>query len=252
MITVATPAEVDRLRRACRIAAQVRDDLAARIVPGVETRELDRQAEVLIGRLGGISWFKGYRGYPATICISVNEEVVHGIPGRRKLKDGDVASLDIGVKFEGLHADTAVSVPVGRVDAAAERLLAVTRDALAEGVARARPGGRVGDISHAVQTFVERSGFTVVREFVGHGIGRREHEEPQIPNYGEAGKGPALIEGQALAIEPMVNEGGPAVRVREDGWTAVTTDGRRSAHFEHTVLVTAAGPVILTLADAAA
>jgi len=161
-------------------------------------------------------------------------------------------SLDIGVRFEGLHADTAVSVAVGRVDPAVAKLLAVTRDALAAGVARAVPGARVGDISHAVQALVEKNGFSIVREFVGHGIGRREHEEPQIPNYGEPGQGPTLVEGQALAIEPMVNEGGPAVRVRDDGWTAVTTDGRRSAHFEHTVLVTAAGPLVLTTWDGAA
>ncbi len=246
-MTVATPAEVDRLRRACAIAAQVREDLKGRIVPGVETADLDRHAEELIGRLGGRSWFKGYRGYPATICVSVNEEVVHGIPGRRRLTEGDVVSLDIGVSYEGLHSDTAVSVGVGRIDAAAERLLAVTRDALDAGLRAVRAGRRVGDVSHAVQAFVESNGFSVVREFVGHGIGRREHEDPQIPNYGEAGKGPELVEGQALAIEPMVNEGAAAVRVLEDGWTAVTVDGRRSAHFEHTVLVTRTGSLILTL-----
>lgn len=243
---------MDRLRRACAIAAEVRDDLKARVAPGIETRDLDRRAEEMIGRLGGHSWFKGYRGYPATICVSVNEEVVHGIPGRRKLKEGDLVSLDIGVRYEGLHADTAVSVAVGTLDAAGDRLLGVTRDALAAGVAAVKLGGRVGDISHAVQAVVEGRGFSVVREFVGHGIGRGQHEEPQIPNYGEAGKGPQLVEGQALAIEPMVNEGAAAVRVLEDGWTAVTADGRRSAHFEHTVLVTAVGPLILTLAAGAA
>ncbi len=247
MTTVASTREVGVLRESCRLAAGLRDALVARIAPGVRTGDLDRFAEEWLAARGAKSWFKGYRGYPATICVSVNEEVVHGIPGSRRLVDGDIVSLDVGVVFEGLHSDTAVSVGVGTLDAGGTKLLDVTRRALDAGIAAARGGARVGDISHAVQSLVEGEGFSVVRDFVGHGIGRGSHEDPQVPNYGPAGRGALLVEGQALAIEPMVNEGGAAVRVREDGWTAVSVDGRRSAHFEHTVLLTGGAPEVLTV-----
>lgn len=246
-MTVASPAEATRLRQSCRLAAQVREELRLMLKAGMETRELDAYAAARIERLGARSAFKGYRGYPATLCVSVNEEVVHGIPGKRRLNQGDLVSIDIGVIYDGFYADTAVCEPVGAADDAGRKLLRTTADALMAGIAAARAGRKVSDISHAVQSRVERDGFSVVREFVGHGIGRAMHEEPQIPNYGAPGRGMALVAGQALAIEPMVNEGQAAVRVLEDGWTAVTGDGKRSAHFEHTVLVTAGDPEILTL-----
>lgn len=238
--------EVEQLRQCCRLAAQVREELRKLLRPGVETRELDAYAERRITQMGARSAFKGYRRYPATVCVSVNEEIVHGIPGKRTLKDGDLVSIDIGVVSEGFYADTALCAPVGRVDAAGLTLIRVTREAMQAGIARARAGNHVSDISHAIQSHVEGAGLTVVREFVGHGIGRQMHEEPQIPNYGEPGKGLVLVCGQALAIEPMVNEGVAGVRVLEDGWTAVTADGKRSAHYEHTVLVTDGEPEILT------
>ncbi len=210
------------------------------------TRDLDAYAEERIGRLGARSAFKGYRGYPASVCVSVNEEVVHGIPGTRKLVEGDLVSIDIGILFAGFYADTAVCEPVGRIDDAGLKLIQVTQEALLAGIAQARAGRHVSDISHAIQVKVEGARFSVVREFVGHGIGRQMHEEPQIPNYGQPGSGLVLGEGQALAIEPMVNEGTPAVHLLEDGWTAVTVDGKRSAHYEHTVLVTDGVPEVLT------
>lgn len=247
MITVSSSREAVALRESCRLAARLRDELMERLAPGVTTQELDRFAAEWLGARGAKSWFKGYRGYPASICVSVNDEVVHGIPGPRRLLDGDLVSIDVGVVYGGFHSDTAASAGVGALDAAGRKLLDVTRRAMDAGIAAARAGARVGDISHAVQSLVEGEGFSVVREFVGHGIGRGSHEEPQIPNYGAAGRGATLVEGQALAIEPMVNEGGAAVRVREDGWTAVAADGRRSAHFEHTVLVTGGDPEILTV-----
>ncbi len=247
MTTVASTREVGALRECCRLAAGLRDALMARLAPGVRTSELDRFAEEWLVARSAKSWFKGYRGYPATICVSVNEEVVHGIPGSRRLVDGDLVSVDVGVVFGGFHSDTAASAGVGTLDATGVKLLDVTRRALDAGIAAARGGARVGDISHAVQSLVEGAGFSVVRDFVGHGIGRGSHEDPQVPNYGVAGRGAVLVEGQALAIEPMVNEGGAAVRVLEDGWTAVATDGKRSAHFEHTVLVTGGAPEVLTL-----
>jgi len=232
------------------MAAQVRDELASLLRPSIATKDLDVYAEERIGRLGGKPAFKGYRGYPASVCVSVNEEVIHGIPGPRKIKEGDIVSLDLGVLYAGFYADTAICAPVGRVDAPALKLMRAVREAFEAGVSKARAGGRVSDISHAVQVSAERDGFSVVREFVGHGIGRMMHEEPQIPNYGAPGQGLMLRSGQALAIEPMINEGSPAVRVLEDGWTTVTVDGKRSAHHEHTVLVTDDGAEILTVAAA--
>lgn len=222
------------------------------IRPGISTRELDSYAEGRLAKLGVKPAFKGYRGYPACVCVSVNEEVVHGIPGSRKLAEGDLVSLDIGIEYAGFFADTAFSAGAGEVDKDTARLVQVTHDAMWEGISRARAGNRVSDVSCAVQRFVEAAGFSVVREFVGHGIGRSLHEDPQVPNYGVPGQGMVLRSGQMLAIEPMVNAGGPAVRVLENGWTAVAVDGKRSAHFEHSVLVTDGDPEVLTMAPGGA
>jgi len=234
------------MTRACRIVAEVMNDLADAVKPGVTTRELERIAEDGIQRRGGRPAFKGYRGYPCCICTSINDEVVHGIPSGRRLDSGDEISIDIGVQCEGFFGDAAYTFPVGDLDEASARLLKVTEESLYRGIAQAVEGNRVFDISHAIQRHVESNGFSVVRTFVGHGIGRELHEEPQIPNFGMPGRGPRLKEGMTLAIEPMVNAGGYEVRVLEDGWTAITMDGKRSAHFEHTVLVTREGPRILT------
>jgi methionyl aminopeptidase len=242
--------ELSRLREAGRIVRAVLDEVAAAAQPGTRTQELDRLAEARTRERGARPAFKGYLGYPASICISVNDEVVHGIPSRRTLQEGDLVGLDFGVIHRGFFGDAAVTVPVGRVPEAARRLLEVTREALARGIAAAVAGGRVGDIGAAVQGWVESQGFSVVREFVGHGIGRRLHEPPQVPNFGARGTGPLLEEGLVLAVEPMVNAGRPEVRTLGDGWTAVTADGSLSAHFEHTIAITAAGPEILTLEGA--
>jgi methionyl aminopeptidase len=248
-IVCRSPAEIERMAAANALVAQILAELAAVAAPGVTTRDLDALAERRIREAGARPAFKGYRGYPATLCASVNEEVVHGIPSDRKLVEGDIVSLDMGVVLDGYYGDAAVTVGIGRISPDAARLLEVTQAALAEAIATVRVGARVSDISHAVQRVVEANGFSVVREFVGHGIGTALHEEPQIPNYGEPGRGPRLAEGMVLAIEPMVNAGKPGVKVLADGWTAVTKDGSLSAHFEHTVAVTARGPRILTVAD---
>lgn len=246
MITVASGAELSRFRECCRMAASLRDALRAMVAPGLELREMDEAARAWLERKGARSWFKGYRGYPAHICASVNEVVIHGIPGPRKLLEGDIVSVDLGVEWGGFCSDTAFTAPVGAIDAESDRLMRVTREALDLGIDRARAGNRVGDVSQAIQGHVEEAGFSVVREFVGHGIGRKSHEDPQVPNYGKAGTGMMLVAGQALAIEPMVNQGVPGVKVLPDGWTVVTADGRRSAHFEHTVLVTDGAPEVMT------
>jgi methionyl aminopeptidase len=233
-----------------QLVARVLEALGPLIVPGATTADIDREAERLVRDAGALPAFKGYRGFPATVCASVNDEVVHGIPSAtRRLRGGDILSLDMGVKLEGFYGDCAITAAVGRIEPEVERLLRVTRESLELGIAQVRVGGRVSDIGHAVQAHVEQHGFTVVREFVGHGIGAQLHEEPQVPNYGPAGRGPRLAEGMVLAIEPMVNMGKPAVKVLGDGWTAVTVDGALSAHFEHTVAVTPAGPWILTALD---
>jgi methionyl aminopeptidase len=246
VIVCKSPAELERMRTANVLVADVLAELAVLVAPGVTTAELDEAAETLVRGAGAEPAFKGYRGYPATLCASVNEQVVHGIPSKRALRDGDIISLDMGVKLNGFYGDSAVTVPVGRVSEEASRLLQATREALDRGIAQVKLGGRVSDIGHAIQRHVEASGFSVVREFVGHGIGAALHEEPQIANYGEPGRGPRLAEGMVLAIEPMVNAGRPAVKVLADGWTAVTKDGSLSAHFEHTVAVTKNGPLVLT------
>ena len=247
MIVCRSQAEIVKLRRVNQLVAQILAMLRRSVAPGVTTRDLDSLAERLVREAGAEPAFKGYHGYPATVCASVNEQVVHGIPSGRALVEGDVVSIDMGAKLEGFFGDCAVTVPVGAVSPAAERLLRVTEESLFQGIDAVKPGGRVSDIGAAVQRHVEANGFSVVREFVGHGIGTSLHEEPQIANYGPGGRGPRLSEGMVLAIEPMVNAGKPGVKVLTDGWTAVTRDGSLSAHFEHTVVVTSDGREILTL-----
>jgi methionyl aminopeptidase len=247
VIVCRSAAEIERMRRANQFVADVLAELEAMVAPGVTTADLDRAAERLTREGGAEPAFKGYRGYPATLCASVNEEVVHGIPSvARALRPGDIVSLDMGVKLDGFFGDSAVTVPVGPVPPATQALLAATREALDLGIAQAQVGGRLSDIGHAIQACVEGHGFSIVREFVGHGIGERLHEEPQIPNYGTPGRGPKLTAGMVLAIEPMVAMGRPETRVLGDGWTAVTRDGSLAAHFEHTIALTAGGPLVLT------
>jgi methionyl aminopeptidase len=234
------------MHEACRIVVDTLETLAQAAAPGVTTRELDRIARERIERAGARPAFLGYRGYPATLCISINEQVVHGIPGSRKLKDGDLVSLDLGCVVGGFYGDSARTVGVGQVSPDAARLMRVTEEALHAGIAMVRPGKRVGDIGHAVQQHAESHGYSVVRQYVGHGIGTRLHEDPQVPNYGPPGRRERLVPGMALAIEPMVNAGGAEVRELDDGWTAVTMDGSLSAHFELSVAVTEEGPWILS------
>jgi methionyl aminopeptidase len=248
-VLLKTPEEVALIREACLVVHDILDELARAAVPGVTTAELDRLAAARTRERGATAAFLGYHGYPASLCVSVNDEVVHGIPSsRRVLREGDVVGLDFGVVRDGYYGDAARTVVVGSASPQALQLLEVTRGALLAGVAAALPGGRLGDIGAAVQAHVEARGFSVVREFVGHGIGRRLHEPPQVPNYGRAGAGKRIDVGLVVAIEPMVNAGGPEVELLDDGWTAVTADGSLSAHFEHTVVVTENGPEILTLA----
>ena len=250
MIVCRSSAELEQMREAGRLVSEVLTELAAAVAPGVSTADLDDLAEKRIRQAGAMPAFKGYHGYPATICASINDEVIHGIPsGRRVLNEGDIISIDVGASLEGYFGDSAVTLPVGQISEPAAALLRVTEESLYKAIEAAKPGKRVSDIGHAVQKHVEAYGFSVVREFVGHGIGQRMHEEPQIPNYGEPGHGPRLAEGMVLAIEPMVNAGTPAVKVLADGWTAVTRDSSLSAHFEHTVAVTAGEPWILTARD---
>ena len=238
--------EIEAIRASAQLVAKTLQMLTEAVKPGMTTGELDRLAEEFIRAHGGRPAFKGYRGFPASICPAVNEEVVHGIPGDRRLKDGDIVGLDVGVEMNGYYGDAAVTVPVGNVPKEALKLLEVTREALMQGVQRAKAGNRVGDISHAIQSHVEKHGYSVVRSLVGHGIGREMHEEPQVPNYGPEGRGPRLMAGQVIAIEPMVNVGGADVVTQPDGWTVVTKDGSLSAHFEHTVAVGGDGPEILS------
>ena len=242
--------EIEAIRAAAMLVARTLGRLGSEVRPGVTTATLDQLAEAFIRDHGGRPAFKGYRGFPASICASINDEVVHGIPGPRRLAEGDIVGIDVGVEMDGFYGDSAITFPVGRVSDEATRLLQVTREALARGVAQAKAGNRVGDISHAVQSYVEGQGFAVVRSLVGHGIGRQMHEEPQVPNYGTPERGPRLMAGQVVAIEPMVNAGVPEVMTQPDGWTVVTKDGRLSAHFEHTVAVGQEGPDILSRVDA--
>lgn len=241
-------AEIDAMRVACRMTAQVRDAVAAAVVPGITTGELDELTREMTKKLGGKPSFLNYDGYPGAICISINDEVIHGIPGKRVVLPGDVVSLDVGVFYDGFTGDSARTVMVSVTDPDVIRLVNTTEKSLAAGIAAARPGGHLSDIGHAVQACVEAEGFSVVREFVGHGVGRHLHEDPPIPNYGAAGHGPVLEPGMTLAIEPMVNLGRPGVAVLDDNWTVVTRDGKPSAHFEHTVAVLEEKVEILTLA----
>ena len=242
MIILKTLEEIEHIACASRIVAELQKILIDEVKPGVTTDHLDRISEEYIRDRGGIPAFKGYRNYPKTLCASVNNEVVHGIPSNRILKESDIIGLDLGAIIEGFYGDGAVTIPVGEVAKDVEKLLTVTRESLLKGIEKAVVGNRLSDISHAIQSHVEMNGFSVVRDFVGHGIGRQLHEEPQVPNYGRPGQGPRLREGMVLAIEPMVNLGQPEVKVLDDGWTAVTCDGSLSAHFEHTVALRADGP----------
>lgn len=247
LVTLKTPAEVATMRRAGAIVAEMLEKCGAAVRSGVTTGDLDRIAAQILKERGATSSFLGYYGYPATICTSVNDEIVHGIPGRRRLREGDIVGIDAGAIVGGWHADAAVTVAVGRVSEEAERLIRAAEEALRRGVSAARAGARLGDIGSAVQRSAEGEGFSVVRNYVGHGIGRKMHEPPQVPNYGLAGQGRPISAGLCIAIEPMLNAGGAATRLLDDGWTVVTADGSLSAHFEHTIAVTAEGPVVLTL-----
>jgi methionyl aminopeptidase len=247
MIILKSLQEIEKIRNACLIVADVLERVRDLIRPGVTTLALDEAAEKLILSAGAKPAFKGYRGYPRTLCTSVNEQVVHGIPSRDVvLKPGDIVSVDVGAIVDGFYGDAAKTFPVGVAAPEAFRLITTTEEALARGIAAAKPENRLFDISHAIQSYAEAQGFSVVREFVGHGIGRNLHEDPQVPNFGARGQGPRLKAGMVFAIEPMINAGGSATAVKEDGWTAVTADGGLSAHFEHTIAVMADGPWVLT------
>lgn len=248
MVTLKSPREIEVMARAGRIVAATLALMAKTVRPGLTTEDLDAVAEEFIrGHPGASPSFKGLYGFPKTLCTSIDAEIVHGIPSRRRvLGEGSIVSVDVGVHLEGLHADSATTLAVGEIGADAQRLLQVTQDALAAGIAQARLGNHVGDIGHAVQTVAEGAGYGVVRELVGHGIGTRFHEEPQVPNYGSPRRGPRLLEGMTLAIEPMITIGSPVTRTLADKWTVVTADGSLAAHFEHTVAITATGPSILT------
>jgi methionyl aminopeptidase len=247
MIIIKSPREIEHLKKSNVIVAEVFEKLKEMIAPGVTTKELDQVAEEYILQKGARPAFKGYRGFPATLCISINEEVVHGIPNQRRLKEGDIVSIDVGVNFIGYFGDAAITLPVGEIDPEAKRLLEVTERALYIGIEEAKVRNRLFDISFAIQRWVESHGFSVVRDFVGHGIGRDLHEEPQIPNFGFPHQGPRLEKGMVFALEPMVNEGTHQVKVLSDGWTVVTMDGKRSAHFEHTVAITDGKAEILSI-----
>lgn len=246
MILVKSSTEIEYMRASGRIVAEVHAILKDKIKPGVTTKELDEIAERIILEHGAQPAFKGYGGFPATICASVNEEVVHGIPGNRVLREGDIISIDVGALKNGYYGDSAKTYPVGEISTKAEKLIRVTRESFYEGLKFCKVGYRLSDVSHAIQTHVEKEGFSVVRDYVGHGIGASLHEDPQIPNYGPPGKGPRLAAGMVLAIEPMINAGRFTVRVLGDNWTVVTADGSLSAHYEHTIVITEDDPLILT------
>jgi methionyl aminopeptidase len=245
-ISLKSPREIETMLAASQVVAQTIEELRAAIAPGMRTRDLDRLARECYERHGARSGTLGYYGFPGQLCVSVNDEVIHGIPGKRRIEAGDIVKLDVVAVKDGYHGDAAVTVPVGTVPDEVQRLLQITEEATLVGVEQARPGNHIGDISNAVQRYVEMHGLSVVREFVGHGIGRAMHEAPNVPNWGTAGKGPLLVPGMVLAIEPQVNLGTAEVYLLKDGWTAVTADGAWSSHFEHTVAITKQGPRILT------
>ena len=248
MIVLKTGRERKIMKEACSISAGALEVAGKAVEPGVTTAEIDRLAEEYIRRRGGEPNFKNYEGYPATACISINNEVIHGIPSeKRKLRAGDIVSIDLGAKFDGYHGDNAATFACGDVSPEAKRLMDTTRESLYEGIRAACAGGRIGDIGHAVQSYVEARGYSVVRQFVGHGVGTHLHEAPEVPNFGTPGRGIRLLPGMTIAIEPMVNAGGYDVKVQPDGWTVLTKDGSLSAHFEHTIVITADGPKIMTV-----
>jgi methionyl aminopeptidase len=247
VIILKSQAELKKMAGACHIVAEILEGLRAYITDGISTEDIDQFVDQGLHKRGAVAAFKGYRGYPASVCVSINDQVIHGIPSKSvRIKSGDIVSVDLGAVFDGFYGDAAISVAVGEIGEQARSLLEVTEQSLHVGIAKAVVGNRIGDISSAIQQHVESHGFSVVRAFVGHGVGRSLHEEPAVPNFGRPGQGPRLKDGMTLAIEPMVNAGGPDVRVLEDDWTAVTTDGSLSAHFEHTIAVTKRGPKILT------
>jgi methionyl aminopeptidase len=246
MVILKSRQEIEKMRKSNAIVAAILEELGKKIGPGVKTIELDRLSEELALKKGARPAFKGYRGYPYSLCTSVNSEVVHGMPSERELKEGDIVSLDFGILNDGYYGDAAMTVPVGDISPVAKRLLKVTEEALYRGIAEIKAGNRIGDISAAIQGHVEAAGYSVVRDLVGHGIGKSLHEDPQVPNYGSGGRGIELKPGMVFAIEPMVNEGTYRVEILRDGWTVVTADGKLSAHFEHSVAITENGPVILS------
>jgi len=246
MIPLKSEKDLQVLREGGRILARIMKKIQPHIRPDITTAAIDSLAEELILQENALPAFKGYKGFPATACVSVNEEIVHGIPGERKLKEGDIVSLDLGINYKGFFCDMAVTIPVGKIDAKAKKLIEVTRKSLSEGIRQAKVKNHLSDISYSIQNYVERNGFSVVRQFVGHGIGYKLHEDPEIPNFGRPHQGPELKSGMVLAIEPMVNMGTWESEILDNGWTAVTKDGLSSAHFEHTVAITERGPEILT------
>ena len=249
MIAIKNERELNAMRQACKITAAARALAGEMVRPGVSTKQIDRAVHDFIVAQGAKPSFLGYHGYPASVCISVNDTVIHGIPGGYTLRDGDIVSIDVGAYYQGFHGDCAATFPCGTVSAEAMRLIEVTKQSFFEGIRLATKGHRVSDISHAIQTYVESNGFSIVRTFVGHGVGAQLHEEPQVPNFGNPGRGPRLLKGMTLAIEPMVNAGVHDVRVLKDGWTVKTNDGKLSAHYENTVLITDGEPEILTVAE---
>lgn len=249
MIVIKKPPEVQAMRECGRAAARAMSEMSKIVRPGVTTAELNETGERVLAEFGATPSFKGYRGFPAAVCISVNEEVVHGIPGARQLREGDIVSLDIGAYLNGFHTDHAWTFGVGEISDGVRRLLNVTRESLNQGIAQARPGKRIGDISSTIQSYVERNGYSIVRDLTGHGIGRDLHEEPSVPNFGRAGSGPKIQPGMTFCVEPMVCEGKHQVKTLDDHWTVVTADGSLAAHYEHTILITESGPEILTSWD---
>lgn len=249
MVVLRSPREIEKIRQSNRLVAEILNELKQQVTPGIDTLTLDRMSEELATKRHAKPAFKGYRGFPFSLCASVNEQVVHGFPSKVPLKDGDILSMDFGIYQDGYYGDSAVTVPVGRISEDAVRLLEVTEASLYKGIEQAVPGNRLSDISHRIQRHAEAAGYSVVRKFVGHGIGKELHEDPQVPNYGKPGLGVRLQPGMVMAIEPMVNMGGYEVETLEDGWTAVTKDRSLSAHFEHTIAVTENGPVILSVMD---
>ena len=249
MITLKSPREIELMRRAGKITAAARALAGEMVKPGVTTREIDKAVHRFIKSQGAEPSFLNYNGYPASVCISVNDEIIHGIPGRRVLKEGDIVSVDVGAKYKGFHGDCAGTYPCGEISPEAKRLIEVTRQSFFEGIKFARDGMRIGDIGHAIQEYAEQFGYSIVREYVGHGVGAQLHESPEVPNYGNAGHGVRLRKGMTIAVEPMVNAGGVAVRVLDNDWTVVTEDGSLSAHYENSLLITDGEPEILTFAD---